>query len=226
MVYSLYEESVSKKDYIRAKDYFYLYYLCINSLRNFKLIPNESLMKIIKIFNKINIDDLDEKIKSNKEEEKKEEYRNTKIKLYGKNLPEDPITTNNLYLIYNFTSNGSISERDLVLRVNKPKTNEFETINTKNYIEPRIRFNNGIHSQESNLFSQRIMISDLVEQYKNYIIDLDENKLKYKTNIDACLNILIFIRNSKKSFDREIVYMVRRIFYTFLNQIVIQNNME
>jgi len=226
MVYSFYEESLAKKDYKLAKDYYFLYYLCINSLRNFKLIPNESLMKIIKIFNKINIDDLDEKIKPNKEEEKKEEYRNTKIKLYGKNLPEDPITTNNLYLIYNFTSNGSISERDLVLRVNKPKKNEFETINTKNYIEPRIRFNNGIHSQESNLFSQRIMISDLVEQYKNYIIDLDENKLKYKTNIDACLNILIFIRNSKKSFDREIVYMVRRMFYTFLNQIVIQNNME
>ena len=230
MVYSLYEESVSKKDYIRAKDYFYLYYLCINSLRNFKLIPNESLMKIIKQFNKINIDALSKEVKENKTEEKKEEDKdntnNNDAKLYGVNLPEDPITTNNLYMIYNFTSNGSISEKDLVIRINSPNIkDDFVDINDDKYIEPRIRFNNGIHQQESNLFSQRIMIADLVKQYKNYIVNMDEAKLKIKANLDSCLNILIFMRNSKRfTDDGEIIDMVKKIFYIFLNQIDIKNS--
>jgi len=228
MVYSLYEESVSKKDYIRAKDYFYLYYLCINSLRNFKLIPNESLMKIIKKFNKINIDALSKEVKENKVEEKKEEDKNNAnnpdVKLYGINLPEDPITINNLYMIYNFTSNGSISEKDLILRINSPNIkDDFVNINTDKYIEPRIRFNNGIHLQESNLFSQRIMIADLVKEYKNYIINMDEKKLKIKANLDSCLNILIFMRNSKRFIDNgDIIDMVKKIFYIFLNQIDIK----
>ena len=230
MVYSIYEESLSKKDYIRAKDCFYLYYLCINSLRNFKLIPNESLMKIIKKYNKINVNTLNNLTKENKTEEKKEENisNNPNIKLYGINLPEDPITTSNLYMIYNFTSNGSISEKEYILRVNtENQIDDFITINAKNYIEPRIRFNNGIHHQESEIFSQRIMISDLFEQYKNYIIDMDENKLKYKTNLDACLNILIFMRNSKRFTDNgDIIDMVTKIFYIFLNQIEIKNNEE
>ena len=229
MVYTLYEESVTKKDFKRAKDYFFLYYLCINSLRNFGLIPNESLMKIIKKFNKINIDSLNNE--ENKiEEDKKEEENNDKnknIKLYGIDLPEDPITTKNLYVIYNFNANGSISEKDLLKNANNTnkKNDEFIIIYTKEYIEPRIRFNNGIHPHESDIFSQRIMLADLVSQYKNYIIDMDENKLKSKTNLDACLNILLFMRNSKKfSENGDIIDTVKKIFYIFLNQIEIKSS--
>ena len=58
MIYTIFEQSITKKNITRAKDYFYLYYLCINSLRNFKLIPNESLMNIIKKFNRIDINSL------------------------------------------------------------------------------------------------------------------------------------------------------------------------
>ena len=231
MVYTLYEESVEKKDYTRAKEYFYLYYLCINSLRNFKLIPNESLMNIIKKFNKINIDSLNKKEEQEQSERKVEE--NTKnnttsnIKLYGIDLPEEQITTKNLYLTYNFTSNSFLSENDLVLSINNTKKKEEKiTIYTNHYIEPRIKFNNGIHPHESNLFSQRLMLSALVSQYKNYIINMDESKLKSKTNLDACLNILIFMRNREKFIDNgdEIIKTVEKIFYIFLNQIEIKSN--
>ena len=69
------------------------------------------------------------------------------------------------------------------------------------------------------------MLADLVSQYKNYIIDMDENKLKSKTNLDACLNILLFMRNSKKfSENGDIIDTVKKIFYIFLNQIEIKSS--
>ena len=227
MIYSLYEESISKKDNIRAKDYFYLYYLCINSLRNFKLIPNENLMKIIQKFNKINIDSLSEENQEKKSDDKNNENQTNKnkIKLYGIDLQEEHITKNNLYPIYNFTVNGSISEIDLINQINNAD-NKTKPINSdfNEYIEPRIRFNNGIHLHESNLYSQRLILTDLVEQYKDFIVDMDEKKLKSKINIDACLNVLLFLRNSKEFKDSDVVGTVEKIFYIFLNQIEIRNN--
>jgi hypothetical protein len=233
MVYSLYEESVSKKDYIRAKDYFYLYYLCINSLRNFKLIPNENLMKIINKFNKINIETLNTNTETNKnnfdeiDKDNNLNIDNAKIKLYGIDLPEDPITTRDLYIIYNFTYEGSIPEKDILIKINIYKNNKEElnnNININEYMEPRIRFNNGIHRHESPILSQRNMLCDLVEQYKEYIIDMDENKLKLKINLDSCLNILLFMRNSKRFIDEgDVIDTVKKIFYIFLNQIEIKN---
>ena len=232
MIYSLYEESVEKKDNARAKDYFFLYYLCINSLRNFKLIPNENLMKIIQKFNKINIDLLKVENQEKKIDDKNNENinnnSNNKIKLYGIDLPEERITVNNLYPIYNFTANGSLSEIELIQKINNVN-NKAEAINTNpdEFIEPRIRFNNGIHLHESNLYSQRVMISDLVEQYKDFIIDMDEKKLKSKINLDSCLNVLLFLRNSKEFEDLgDVVETVEKIFYIFLNQIEIRNNQD
>ena len=68
------------------------------------------------------------------------------------------------------------------------------------------------------------MIHNLLEQYKEYIIDMDENKLKFQTNLDACSNILILMRNSKRfKNNKEIFDMVEKIFYIFLNQIEINN---
>ena len=91
-------------------------------------------------------------------------------------------------------------------------------------MEPRIRFNNGIHRHESPILSQRNMLCDLVEQYKEYIIDMDENKLKLKINLDSCLNILLFMRNSKRFIDEgDVIDTVKKIFYIFLNQIEIKN---
>ena len=233
MVYSLYEESIKKNNNKRAKDYFFLYYLCINSLRNFKLIPNENLMKIINKFNKINIETLNTNIENSKnnfdeiDKDNNLNIDNTKIKLYGIDLPEDPITTRDLYIIYNFTYEGSIPEKDILIKINIYKNNKEElnnNININEYMEPRIRFNNGIHRHESPILSQRNMLCDLVEQYKEYIIDMDENKLKLKINLDSCLNILLFMRNSKRFIDEgDVIDTVKKIFYIFLNQIEIKN---
>jgi hypothetical protein len=233
MVYSLYEESIKKNNNKRAKDYFFLYYLCINSLRNFKLIPNENLMKIINKFNKINIETLNTNTETNKnnfdeiDKDNNLNIDNAKIKLYGIDLPEDPITTRDLYIIYNFTYEGSIPEKDILIKINKYKNNKEKlnnNININEYMEPRIRFNNGIHRHESPILSQRNMLCDLVEQYKEYIIDMDENKLKLKINLDSCLNILLFMRNSKRFIDEgDVIDTVKKIFYIFLNQIEIKN---
>ena len=231
-IYSIYEENISKNDYSKARDYLYLYYLCINSLRDIKIIPNESLMKIIKKFNKINLEDLEALgAKQNKIKIKDEENINNNCKLYGFDLPEAPITRNLLYIIYNFKPDGSstLSEDSLISNINKQKKGkESKLINSQNnsinYIEPKIRFNNGINKFESCLISQRLMIHNLLEQYKEYIIDMDENKLKFQTNLDACSNILILMRNSKRfKNNKEIFDMVEKIFYIFLNQIEINN---
>ena len=227
VVYTLYEESIKKKEYKRADDYFYLYYFCINSLRNINIIPNESLMILIKKFNKIiNLDSLGKKenetitnkINNNIDINNDEDDKNIK----AINIPEEPITSKNLYVIYNLTANGSISEKDLIKKVNSLKNKDDEIISTKGveYMQPRIKFNNGIRPHESFIFSQRLMLSFLWEQYKNYIIDFDENKLKAKINLDACLNILLFMRNSKRfSNDDDVTNTVKNIFYIFLNQI-------
>ena len=234
-VFSLYDESISKKEYNRAQEYYNLYYLCINSLRSFHLIPNESLMEIINKFNEKDIKSL--KFEDNREEKEgiieddKDKVKNSlnkDIKLYGIDLPEKEITPNNLYMIYNFNSNKSVSEKDLILLINshnkKNEKNEIDKIFPPQFIKPSIRFNNGIDKMESKLYSQGYMNQELFHQYDDYIIDGNEKKLKYKLILDACLNILIFIRNSDFVAIEEIKEMVKKIFYIFLNQFRINDN--
>ena len=220
MIYSMFEESLAKKDNSKAKDYFYLYYLCINSLRTFKLIPNESLMNIIKKFNKINIDSLDE---GTSQPENKIEINNN-IKLYGVNIPEDKITTKNLYIKNNFSFYRTYNEKEILEKINSPNYNGDNTINVEEniVIQPIIQFNNGIHELKSLFYSQKVLLSNLVEDYKKYIIDMNNNCLSSKIIVDACLNIFIFMRNSKEFKDKtDIIDTVKKIFYIFLNQIQI-----
>ena len=224
MIYILFEESLEKKEYSRAKDYFYLYYLCINSFRNFKLIPNESLMNIIKKFNKFNIDSLSEDKTSSDKDTKFEEN-----KLYGAHLPEDDITTKNLYLMYNFSSVKTYNEKQIIKFVNDPNNagDFLLNINENEYITPKIKFNNEFEPHQSIFYSQKILLSTLVEDYNRYIIDLNEDNLRLKIILDACLNIFIFMRNSSKFKDNsDIIYGVKNIFYIFLNKLKIRKKIE
>ena len=222
MIYTNLEESLKKNDFSRAKDYYFLYYLCINSLRNFKLIPNENLMNIIKKFNKINPDSLkeDKNIPRNKEKKRTEENKN--IKLYGVNLPEDEITNKNLYVTHNFSPIRTFSEEEIVHKINDSNYNadSFLTIDGYESMQPKIKFNNGIHPHQSFFYSQRLLLSALVEDYHKYIIEMEEGNLRSKIILDACLNIFIYMRNSKQlKNNSEIKDTVKKIFYIFLNQL-------
>ena len=222
MTYMTFEESLSKKNYKRAEECFYLYYLCINSLRNVKLIPNESLMNIIKKFNKINIDSL--KQKDSYHQEEAIEYNNQK--LYGVNLPEDEITNKNLYITYNFSAVKVYKEKEIVEIINNYDNSSkfFVSIDGNDLMQPKIKFNNGIHSFNSFFYSQKLVLLSLVEEYQNFIIDLSGDKLRPKIILDACLNILIFMRNSKDFTDKSDIFaMMKNIFYIFLNRFFFNN---
>ena len=225
MIYKVYEESVEKKNYIRAKDCFYLYYLCINSLRSVKLIPNESLMNIIKKFNKIRIDSLKEE-GSNSNIQNQIDYKKKDVKLYGVDLPEDDITYKNLYITYNFNSYKVYKEKEIVKKINEPKYSSkfFLSIDGNDSMQPKIKFNNGVHSFNSFFYSQKLLLLSLVEEYKNFIVDTNEENLRAKIILDACLNIFIFMRNSKDFTDKsDIIEMVKVIFYIFMNHFLAIN---
>ena len=225
MIYTIYEESIAKYNYTRAKEYFFLYYLCINSLRNFKLIPNESLMNIIKKFNKINIDLLNEKLNTPSPVKKNE---NKNIKLYGINLPEDDITKKNLYITHNFSSLRTYDEEEILAKINDSSNSGTSIkLDGNESLEPKIKFYNGIHEIKSFFYSQKILLYTLVEDYQKYIIDMDKNNLRSKFILDACLNIFIFMRNSKEFIENgDIIYTVKKIFYIFLNQLEIFKSID
>ena len=227
MIYILFEESIDKKDYSRAKDYFYLYYLCINSFRNFKLIPNENLMNIIKKFNKINLDSLNGDKSSSNNNKNLEERNDTK--LYIVHSSEEDITTKNLYLMYNFSSVRTYNEKQILKVVNDPNNSGDFLINIEEneYITPKIKFNNGFEPHQSIFYSQKILLSTLVEDYNRYIVDLNEDNLRLKMILDACLNIFIFMRNSKQFRDNsDIIFGVKNIFYIFLNKLQIKKKID
>ena len=195
----------------------FCYYSCINSIRNNKLVPNEDLMKIITLFNKININEFI--ISDNKEEEKVENLN--EIKLYGEQLEEKEITKNTLYIFNNFNSQQFFSEKAIVDHVNKTNCPELLT-STKEKINPKIRFNNGIHKIESVFISQKDMLDGLFKEYEKYIENLDDTKLDSKIILNSCLNIFIFMRNTPE-FDGmdEIFDRLKIIFYIFVNRLFI-----
>lgn len=224
MIYKMYKECLIKKDYTRAENYYNLHYFCINSLRNVKLIPNESLMNIIKLFNKKNVDKLKNEIEQNKVNGGTNFVDKSGLKLYGNGLPDSGITRKNLYVKYNFTFDRFVKENEILSIINEPtnKTRYYINIDDKK-VTPKIKFDNGIHSFESNLFSQKYLLSILVEEYQNYIEDLDENNLNSQTIMDACVNTFLFIRNSQEFINKDDIYqMVKNIFYIFLNHFIVK----
>jgi hypothetical protein len=222
MIYKLYQDAFSKKTYSKCKSSNLCYYPCINSIRKQFLVPNEDLLKIINQFNKMNIENM-----VYPEDEKKEESINDEklkdIKLYGDQLKEEEINEENLYIFHNFTPNKFVKEKDIVDSINDwNNINNYEVIVDGYSVMPKIRFNNGIHKIESLFYSQKLLLNYLVIEYNNYIVDLDEKKLKNKLILDACLNIFIFIRNSKEFEEKdEIKEAVKNIFYVFMNQLYI-----
>ena len=216
MTYMTFEESLAKKDYKRAEECFYLYYLCINSLRNVKLIPNESLMNIIKKFNKINFDSIKQR-DSYKPEGITEENNQ---KLFEANFPIDEITNKNLYVTHNFSAIRVYKEKEIVESVNDSQNSNkyFVSIDGTELMQPKIKFNNGKYTFNSFFYSQKLLLLTLVEEYQNFIVDVNWDKLRPKIILDACLNIFIFMRNSEDFINKSDIFaMMKYIFYMFLH---------
>ena len=208
MIYIIVEESLKKKDYNNVEKHLNLYYLCINSLRNYKLIPNENLMNMIKKFNKIDLKSLPANTNLNNTEDKPD------------NLQVYKITPKNLYITHNFTSIRIYHEKEIVQKVNdRSNDDDFFKCNEEKLLQPKIKYREGVELHQSLFYSQKTILSSLNEEYKNYIIDRDENKFGEKIILDACLNIIIFMRNTEAfSKENDIIETVVMIFNIFMNK--------
>ena len=224
IIYRLMNECLEKKDYINAKNYFFCYYSCINSLRSLKLVPNENLMNTISKFDKIDYDDLLEKFNNciNKEEGNQE----------TKELMNQFNTGNkNIYVIYNFMKNAFVKEKNIIEIVSELKGpqnlklkigNKEEKI--EKIIEPKIRFSNGSFKYECLIYTQDKILEDLNKQYAIYSKNLDESKLDNKILFEACLNIVLYTRNTNFFPDNDdLVDAFKVIFNVYLYKMM---NME
>ena len=227
MAYKLMEESYRKKDYMSAKNLFFCYYPCINSIKD-KFVPNENLLKIIKLFNNINTTNLILKIKTFEDKEQS----NFKIEHQGKTLQiknfyEDKIKINskNLFICYNFDRNGIIPEKKIINNFNNYKSNNsiFNLNKTEQNVNPRIKFFKDSNYIECDVAPQAIILIKLTEEYNSYITDGDINKINPKVMLDAVMNIFLFIRNSSELNSLEVVNILKLIFETFYEIYITQN---
>jgi hypothetical protein len=204
IIYRLYHDKNINTDTITL-----CYLACVNSLKSQELVPNEDLMNIITKFNINNI------FRNSKE---KQEDNNNKNKL----LEMIPITKDNLYVYNNFTRYRFVKEKEIVKNVNMKSLSE-ETdvvLETGEKIIPKIRFNNGYQKFESFFVSQRLILEYLFKEYYKYIVNLNDRNLWTKILLDACNNIIIFMRNNDDFKDKSDLFsIVQSIFYIFMKQL-------
>ena len=228
MAYKLMEESYRKKDYMSAQNLFFCYYPCINSIKD-KFVPNENLLKTIKLFNNINTTNLIHKVKTFEDKEQsnhKIERQRKTLKI--KNFYEDnkiKINSKNLFMCYNFNRNGIIPEKKIIDNINNDKLNNsiFNLNKTDENINPRIKFFKDNNYIECDVAPQTIILIKLTEEYNSYITDGDINKINPKVMLDAVMNIFLFIRNSSELNSLEVVHILKLIFETYYEIYIKQN---
>ena len=220
MIYVLFSNYIRNNDYSRAHFYLILYYICVNSMRNMKLVPNESLMNVMKKFNEIDLKKFDEKFRNqNENQENKDNSKKNKIE---ENIfVNEELSKKNLFPIYNFTKKRIIKEKEIL----EILTNESTIKEEGNLITPKIRFQNNDLKIESLFFSQIIILNKLINVYNNFIVDLDEENFDYELILYCCMNILVYMRNLDKFIDLdEIRDIVEIIFFLFLKKYSKKNN--
>ena len=220
MIYVLFSKSLSKQNYIRANFYLMSYFICINSIRNLKLVPNESLMNIMNKFNDIDIKKFHEIVlKHQNNDEISNLHSDEEIQ-----MAKEPLTNHNLYFCYNFNKNHFFKESEIIDKINESINNDFSINVEESTIHPKIRYNNNHFKIDCFVYSQTSLLTQLINAYNKYIVDLNEIHLGYKLLIDSCVNIVIFMRNCNVFKDKdEIKYIIEIIFYLFLNKIINNN---
>ena len=219
MIFMLFSDSLNKQNYSRANFYLMCYYICVNSMRSLKLVPNESLMNIMKKFNDIDSKKFHEKVAEHQNDNEIENNNNVGGN-ESKGIKREELTDKNFYTCYNFTKEHFIKEEEVINRINSKVNNNFSDIK-KRKIGPKIKYNNISLKIESNFYSQTYMLSQLINIYNKYVVDLNEAHLGYKILVESCMNILIFMRNDKEFKDKEeIIDTVEIIFFLFLNKMI------
>ena len=225
ILYQLLKSSLNEANYSKAKKYLLCYYPCLNSLRNLKLIPNESLMNIIKKFNLIKVDALLEKV-DNKEEKEKENNNKNRDKKIDLSLKYD---SKYIHLSHNFDKNKFYKENEIIEKINSKKENDFKIdFNEKirKNFEPKINYYDGKFKYKCKFISQAEILEGLTHQYNIfYNNNFDENKVNIQEIFNACLNIDIFIRNSVNFKDKEyIIDSLHSLFSLYLNKLLLKQN--
>ena len=218
MIYMLFSDSLNKENYSRANFYLMCYYICVNSIRNLKLVPNESLMNIMKKFNEIDSKKFHEKVAEHQNDN--ENINNNKIiENQSKEIKREELTDKNFYACYNFTKDQFIKEAEIINKINNNINNDNSMSIERQKKGPKIKYINLNFKIESNFYSQTSMLTQLINIYNKYIVDLNEAHLEYKILVEYCMNILIFMRNDIDFKDKEeIIDTVEIIFFLFLNK--------
>jgi hypothetical protein len=216
MLYFLFSNYIKNNNYTRAHFYLILYYICINSIRELKLVPNESLMKIIKKFNELDLKKFDENFLNQNKNEIKDNSNNKVEAKIEERYKKEEISTVNLFPIYNFCKNKIFKEKEILDYLSTDST----IIANGVKIFPMIRYQNKNVKFETIFYNQIIILNKLIKEYNSFTSEFDEKQINYNLLVDLCMNILVYMRNFSEFNDlKEITDMVENIFFLFLNKI-------
>ena len=212
MIYKVYNHSLEEKNEIKANQMKCCFYSCLNCVRNKKIIVNENLEILINKFMR----KLREKEKIEEIEEKEEQSEINEIQ---NNIINDV----NLQICYNFSFMQFYSEKFILEAINGMKDGDNDLYvkrgDIKEKISPKIKFiKNKNENIESNFISQKNILNILFNEYKNHIININNNKLDINNILNSCLNIFVFIRNNNEFEEyNEIWKMLENIYLYFIN---------
>jgi hypothetical protein len=207
--------NINNNNYNLAKKYYFCHLPCMHSLRNLKLVPNESLMNIINKFNNIKTKALLEK-----EDEKVDDNNNTMDNNNNNNIKNNDnellslnYDSNYVHLSYNFDKNRFYKLDEILKNINSINENKLK-------IEPKLVYNDGNFAHNCQMISQAKILEKLSQQYNIlYNNDFDENNLNIEEIFNVCLNIDVFIKSSKEYKDKEyIIYSLQCIYNIYLNK--------
>ena len=222
MIYLLFTDCLNKGNYSRAQFYLLNYYICVNSIRNLRLVPNESLMNIIKKFNGMDLKKFHENVMEY--QCNNENTNNQGNIIENKIFEREPLTTKNIFCCYNFTKNRFVKENVILEQINGQVNNDFCINIEGDTIQPKIKYNNKLFKIESFFYSQTSLLTQLIKIYNIYIVDFNEMHVCYKLLLDSCLNIIVYMRNCSEFKDKEEINdIVEIIFFLFLNKLVETN---
>ena len=212
MIYKVYNHSLEEKNEIKANQMKCCFYSCLNCVRNKKIIVNENLEILINKFMR----KLREKEKIEEIEEKEEQSEINEIQ---NNIINDV----NLQICYNFSFMQFYSEKFILEAINGMKDSDNDLYvkrgDIKEKISPKIKFiKNKNENIESNFISQKNILNILFNEYKNHIMNINNNKLDINNILNSCLNIFVFIRNNNEFEEyNEIWKMLENIYLYFIN---------
>ena len=215
ILYQLLKESLNTNNFYLAKKYYSCYYPLMDSLKSLKLVPNECLMNIIKKLNLIKASVLFDKAFNDQNKNEEIIINNDSVISFN---------SKSIHISHNFDKNKFYTNKELLEKVNSTKEDlklNYSKENKKNYVEPRIVYNDGTFKYKCKFKSQAKILSILNQQYKAfYSNQFDKNKLNLQNIFDACLNIDAYIRNSVHFKNEEfVIAQLQSIFNIYLNNI-------